>query len=118
MNPLLDYRVPTQYFFNLDSEDPNPESDAPPASGTYLKGTNNPYAPSASSSTASSTHTEIMPTSTSPTSPAHDVADYHTIAAGLGFEIPADQIPETGTSSGMTPIQNSKLTIALPICNS
>ncbi|KAI5813514.1 hypothetical protein BZA77DRAFT_116744 [Pyronema omphalodes] len=100
MNPLLDYRVPTQYFFNLDSEDPNLESDAPPSSGTYLKGINNPYASSALSSTASSTHTAIMPTS--PTSPVNDndKADYHAIAAGLGFEIPDEPNPEAIIASG------------------
>ncbi|KAI5802168.1 hypothetical protein FPQ18DRAFT_5475 [Pyronema domesticum] len=102
MNPLLDYRVPTQYFFNLNSEDPNPESHAPPASGTYLNGSNNPYADhllsSSSSSTASST--AIMSTSPTQTSPVNDDADYHAIAAGLGFEIPAAQIPETDVAFG------------------
>jgi hypothetical protein len=90
MNPLLDYRVPRQYYFSLSNPTPAQSS-------------------STSISSASTTMTSTPPMSQSPYVESEDLT-YHVMAAGLGFDIPSDTLPEAIESGAVSP--PSKLTLA------
>lgn len=90
MNPLLDYRVPRQYYFSLSNPTPAQSS-------------------STSISSASTTMSSTPPMSQSPCVESEDLT-YHAIAAGLGFDIPSDALPEAIERGAISP--PPKLTLA------
>ncbi|KAF8536665.1 hypothetical protein BDD12DRAFT_889595 [Trichophaea hybrida] len=91
MNPLLDYRVPTQYYFSLA----NP-------------------APAQSSSTSTSSSTTMPSTPQSPRVEAEDLT-YHAMAAGLGCDIPSEVLPEIIERGALSPPPKLTLTHGLTI---